>query len=587
MIINKSQALRFEINKVQNSKEFRKIERYIDDFIKTYSFFSLDRNEAILSLLAQFELVRRGSSIFSKRDSQLRGVDSKHQISSRNTLFSMALNRALNFVFDLCSSEELPITNKLYLNLFSDYKKIIKDPEILILMTEYVMFEYGCKMYSRGYFDISIQQNNVKFVPKSTDFYNAISFESLRYNTQIEKSTFDHAFEKYLKLQSENSNVINKINKILHYWLHKTGFLPLSFRIPDSNIPALISGACGAIESYKRISINWNLGKYSLEDFRKFWFYLDIKCSLIIYYLDPLIWESIQYPLFYIQTIDDWIKELCQGADLKPSIVSDLIEDLTFNPSLKNVGVRVQPFVPINNKYLALTPSLITIYSIEGNFLHLQCKINKDQYDGLSNQKESILLDDITSVLNKRDDFVYKKKIVIKDNQKTLTDIDLAFYEKTTGSLVLVQAKWPRRVNSVLDLFEKDSEIEEGISQAKTSYKYIKKNLEKFLKSHFGNISYTDIRYIFSCVISRDNIGSTSKHLKEFPMIDFDIFKEYLIKEKTSFKDIFPRFSKRDYLPKLNVDYRVVFQTHKIGEYSFSVPGAEIIEIESKNAKNI
>lgn len=555
--------------RVSKEAKFRNIEKKIDEYVDNQDFFKLKLPAATFNLLIAHELARRGPNIVGLSNNQ-------NNPFPKNILmyFSHVLETSSYLAFKKCQKEEIPYTKNIYQIIYDKYRDSLRDTDFWFLMMQYSMFEYGCIMKSREYFDVLIKGRTINFNPKNCDFFRYLVFGYLNLRPLIKKRTLLHTKREFLDIKDYD---VREIDKILHYWLYKTRFLPSNIRIPFQNIYNLTVQSIGKIKSFIKIPSNWMFDQYSIEDFRRLWIYLDIKCSLHLHYFDPVLSKSYEHPFFYIQTHQDWEEELSEGSHLEISKVKKILEDLTFNPNIKNLGVRIQPFVPFGENYLALSPILVCTSLIEGNFLELQSKLNKSIYDGLSQQKEKILLDEIIKNLKKKPDVYYKKNINISKDRKKITDIDLAVIEKQTRSLVLIQAKWLMRPRYIFDLFKKNEEIEKGYDQAEQSYNYVKDNLTSFLSSHFQRVGDINIQYIYSIFVARDNIGANLGVNEEFPIVDYEIFKVYLEKREMKIKDICEQCYKYDWLPKLDVDFKIGFPQFNIIDYEFKIPMAKDI----------
>jgi len=571
MIFSISKRFLFWKNK---EVRFRNIEKRIDEYIENHDFFSQELSSAVFYLLTGHELIRRGSNI--KALSKEFRLLEKHALSYH----SHALEKALYLAFTKCKEDEIVAKKDVYENAYSTYGKTLNCPDFWILMLKYSMFEYGCIMKSRGYFDILVKKKAVDFNPKSYDFFRYVVFGHLNLRPLIHERSFLQAARVFLEI--DDSPII-EIDKTLHYWLYKTRFLPSNIRIPYAHVYHTAIQSIGKIKALKKVSINWSFGQYSIDEFMKLWTYLDIKCSLHLHYFDPFLSKSYAYPLFYIQSHKNWVEELSQGSKLDILKVKKIINDLTFNPEIKNLGVRIQPFVPFGKNYLALSPILVYVSLIEGNLLELQSKINKSIYDGISQQKENMLLSEIIRFLIKRTDVHFRKNIIISEGGVTITDIDLAVVEKQTRSLVLIQAKWPLRPRYIFDLFKKNDEIEKSFAQAEKSLNYVKNNLKSFLGNHFKMVK--DIQNIYSIIVARDNIGTNLNITRDFPIVDYEIFKMYLEKRGFSIKNICELLYSYDWLPVRDVDFNVVFPKIEIIGYKFKIPVFNIIKTENNQQK--
>lgn len=550
-------------------KKFREIERHIDEKIGNHPFFNCDRNEVVLFLLKSYEMIRRGENLLFLENIK------QTKTPNINILFSMFLDRAMFLVFKRCRQKKKIESEDPYVDEILISEDLLKDRSFIFTIISYIFFERGCKMYSRKLFDVSLKKNSIKFIPKHEEYFRHYISEQ-RAIEELEKKTTASAFSIF-NIISEQSTLVQNTKEILNFWLHRTNFFPSGFYIDARLAHILIAGSIGKINAWNRtIKFNWGFGKYCLEDLRKLWIYLDCKCSLPIYYLDQILSKSIHYPLFFIQKRKDWIDELSQGSQLSKSIVNNLIGDLTFNPNLENLGVRLQPFVPINSDYLALSPTLISGYVLERNFLDIQCKINKHFYDMQSGKKEEALLEEIIYSIKNRTDISYKTRVKVKKNNIILTDIDLIILEKSTSSLFLIQTKWLIRSKTTLELFAKDKELENGVQQAKKSYEFVSKDIENFILSTFPDTeiqNVSDIK-IYSCVIGRENMGTSRIVSEEFPVIDYDCFKHYLDEKKYSIRNVFDELYKMPFLPLEGRDYCVTFHDFEINDLKFSYPVA-------------
>ena len=556
----------------KNKLEFRTIEKKIDEYIDNQEFFSLKLPDAIFNLLISYELIRRGSNIAGLSENQSMQLP----LSSMKGMLvyqTHVLENTLYFAFNKCQNEKIPILKNAYQEIYNRYRGTLRNPDFWFLMMNYSMFEYGCKMMSREYFDVQFKGKTIIFKPKNYEFFRYLSFGYKKLSPLIEKRASLHAAREFINIKEKD---VREIDKILHFWLHRTRFFPSNIRIPFSNIHKLTVRSFGKIKSYIKISSNWEFDQYSIEDFRRLWIYLDIKCSLHMHYFDPFLSRKYEYPFFYIQTRKDWENELSSGSHLEILKVKKILEDLTFNPTIKNLGVSIQPFVPFGGNYLALSPWLVCSSLIEGNFLELQSKKHKLIYDGISQQKENILLDEIINILQKRRDVNYKDRIIISKDNLRITDIDLAVVERQTRSLVLIQTKWLMRPRYIYDIFNKNEEIDNGYSQVEKSFNYVKDNLKSFLSNNFQKLRNIEIQNIYSILVARDNIGANLNVNKEFPIVDYEIFKMYLEKNEINVKDICEKLYKYEWLPKADVDFKIGFPKLKIFGYEFKIPGIKM-----------
>ena len=366
------------------------------------------------------------------------------------------------------------------------------------------------------------------------------------------------------------------ISNILHKWFRKTLFFPKRLTIPIEWIAGTYTNTSAKLLAYSDIPIDWNFGLYTINEYRALWLGLLIKSSLVLDWFDKNISQYIRYPLLFIQKRTHWVQELSELTNLNKSKISDMLNDLTFNHKEKNLGAMIQPFVPIFKKYLAVSPLMIYVSPYEGNFLDLQCKINKKSYDEFSINKEYILIKDILVNLEKRESVKVRSRIRLSSDNKNITDIDMVILEKTTASLILLQLKWPIRPKSTLDLFNKDKEIENGIEQASKAYEYVSNNLDIFMKNQFSDEKDINIQKINSLVVVRDNIGTSAIYGKNIPVVDYDYFISQISNLDRAIIKIVENAIGHPYLPKKDKDFKVVRRKIQIANYLLEFPIAEM-----------
>lgn len=558
-----------------NDEYFRNIEREIDSYVNNHDIFKNKLPHSLFYLLVSHEIIRRGKNI-----SAFKGNQNSQTIKNGSSFNSQALETALYMAFNKCADEEIKISRDIYKGVYDRYSSNLEDPNAWLLFLNYSMFEYCCIMKSRKYFDVFFKKGEIHFVYKNQDIFRFITYGYKNIKILNSRRAF---LRSTIEFTREKDSYIRDIDKTIHYWLYRTKFIPSNYRIPYYYIYNLALQSTGKVKALRKISNNWNFGHYCLEDFIKLWIYLDIKCSLHLYYFDPVLSNTYGYPFFYLQTRSDWEEELSEGAKISIEKARAILSDLIFDPNKRNIGVRIQPFVPYGINYLALSPTLVCVSLIEGNLLELQSKTNKKVYDAISGEKEKMQLDDFEKCLQRRNNLIYKRNIKIRQNDRVITDIDLAIVEIKTKTLILIQMKWLLRPRYIYDIYKKNEEIEKAIEQAEKSYKYVEDNIEEFIQKHFKNNSKKEIKNILSIIVARDNIGANINIKRKYPVVEYEIIKMYLENIDLNIKEIYRRLLKYRWLPKYKVDYRIRLPRINIAEYRIVLPALELINNKEIN----
>lgn len=551
--------------------KLRLIEEDIDKRFFSSDRFSKDRTSTISFLLTAYEMIRRGPDLFRIKETDW--DEYNKQISA--PLQSRTLERLIYFVFQRCPPKQKWDLSNYYEEYFEKLEDFLGEPGFMAHAAVYCLFEFACKMYWRGFFGLSIKKKKITFRANNEGYLTNMAFELLRVNPSRESKTSVAIKMKSVPTSGKfRARVCNTIN----HWFSKTGFLPPGFKIPRTILEEIVDLEVNKLSVLKKIPFNWDFGKYCMQDFWEFWTYIDIKSGAVLRGLDPYAPGILRYPLYFVQSKDDWINEISQGSRLRKSIVQDILGDLIFDFRLPNLGVRLRPFIPMDDTYLALSPLLVYLNLVENNFLDLQAKINRAHYDRLKNEKESLSILEIVGLLKKRTGIYQQRNIILSKNGKQLTDLDLVVLDSSSSTLILLELKWLMRPDTVFDVLKKDEDIDKGIEQAKLADKYVRKDQKVFLKRYFPESQISSVRRIVPIVVVRDNIGSTIKIERALPVCDYDIFLMYLADTELRLDTICGKIAKGEWLPKKGRDYKVNYRPLPLFDYFIFVPSLELLK---------
>lgn len=554
--------------KITTENKLRKIEKRIDQNLDRNIVFSYEKNMLMISTLMHYEISR------GRRHKKYL-VEAISEIPEHILMFQSHVLECGSFMIsNKCKNIKHRTPNNIWHEILSNKKKQKRIFNFQRLLMSYVLFETGCKMFSRGVADVEIEKKRIRFIANNDIHLMYLLYEQKRIGSLIYRNKARYALPKISKVE------IRRLSRILNKWFHSTSFLPPFVNIPEYVILELAIDAKKRVIEFQEIPTNWNLGSYSLNDYRRLWFYIYLKCSISLHFLD-MVFPYENYPFIYIQKETDWIKEISEGTELDIQKTKELLNDITFNDSYSSIGIRIQPFVRICEDLLALSPTLVDVSMYDGNMLEYQSKINKKIYDNLSQQKESILINEIRKLFRCRPGILLKDKIEIRKNGNVLTDIDLILLEKEKKSLYLIQIKWPLRPKDEFDLFKKSEEIIKAFDQAIIAELYIKENILEFTERHFKDFN-NRVENIFSFVIARDNIGGTDFNTSKIPIVDYEAFYSLVNNLALELSDIYQILLNYEWLPKKGVDFEVINFSQKLFGYTISIPAAN----EIKSAEN-
>lgn len=171
-------------------------------------------------------------------------------------------------------------------------------------------------------------------------------------------------------------------------------------------------------------------------------------------------------------------------------------------------NILEQPFLKLKNKYFYFTTIIVAnnpAYIIENRILKQKNEIRKNYEEAISKNFENVI-----SHIFSKNGFSAKVGVNIpetKNNKKT--DIDILAWKD--NELLIVQAKKTYRRLKVSEIENYNPQLEKGAEQIDTSVKYIKNNVEKFLKRNNINIDSQKLK-IFGLIISNTVEGNLKKY---------------------------------------------------------------------------
>jgi hypothetical protein len=267
--------------------------------------------------------------------------------------------------------------------------------------------------------------------------------------------------------------------------------------ITYSNTPELVSAMIrwatllsGAVDWQFPTTLSF--GTTSFSDLRRFWgAVLAISnthetAHLIVAQSNPNKWPIGS--AVHVRTKNEWIRRISEISGLSDETVSQWLSWYTFDPKIVPASLSLQPFVEIMPETLAVSGVLLTMASVERNFMRLVA-IHPDlrRYGtALSEVKEQIALHELEALFLKPQ-YQTKQNVVIQG----VTDVDLVIYEPSTGFVLAVQHKWFAAPDTRKESASNDERLQEGVGQAQASRDAFRENPE--LVRTAPNLSTTNL----------------------------------------------------------------------------------------------
>jgi len=339
-----------------------------------------------------------------------------------------------------------------------------------------------------------------------------------------------------------------------------------------------------AIEEYLKIQLSkqytlndsWSLGPYLISDFRSVWIQL---CKLSLFRSFAFL-ESVKkygdYDPGYNNILcrinkTELTQFISKYTKLNGSVISEILSDLTYDPNIRFIDIIQEPLVEMNKNDICFSPSMILGSLIDRNLQVLLNKLPHRQkaYDVLKTFKEDLQIERIGSELTKRE-YQYRPKVILKEDHRLISEIDLLIWDKNTEGILIAQLKWFYGADSVQEVFNHDAQYSEGIQKTKISIEYLKRNYSS-LAAKLNLQTYKNPR-IYGIIVSRTGTPSPYIDDPSFPVIEEEDFIGLISKQSGNvdrlFYDINSHIASRKELPPVSESSIEL----KVGDYQFILP---------------
>ncbi|AOY75360.1 hypothetical protein [Clostridium formicaceticum] len=271
-----------------------------------------------------------------------------------------------------------------------------------------------------------------------------------------------------------------------------------------------------AHESDFEIMNEWEINGYTWSDFKKF-------SSALDNYLTRLNMKEIEKAKKdglvtislkredserYIinEKKDWWTSLLLKETGLNIEIITSIIDDLTYNPDIKNTEISFQFFIPVEDKLMLSSRFVNLMVRPERNFLNLIPKLYEKKFNNLSNDCEDMQESLIKNFVTNRSIIYNKEKT---KEQSVRPGMDLLIFDTHSLKLLVVELKWNIPPYDIKEVIGIDKKVKKGVERLSDAKKYVAHNLDTILQEYFGEewkqVKPSDIEYL---VAIKESIGS-------------------------------------------------------------------------------
>jgi hypothetical protein len=240
--------------------------------------------------------------------------------------------------------------------------------------------------------------------------------------------------------------------------------------------------------------------------------------------------------------------------------IEKIVEYLTFGEAgIRNPDIAIQPIVDLRNGDLAISTFVFLNVNCERNLCVLLNQIKKERkiYSGLVKDKENKIRDEIIDRIKSAG---YETRYGELDD----TDVDLAIIDRDLKKCITIELKWFIEPAEIREVIQRSKEVKKGVEQAKKITDSWRINDKRLV----DDILSVDDSFDFLAVVAPvTSIGNPSSQDTNIPVIK----TWHLIDEILRIGDlgkVMVWLKNRDYLPRMDVDFKIEQVDIKSGEWS-------------------
>ncbi|WP_042166669.1 hypothetical protein [Paenibacillus gorillae] len=278
----------------------------------------------------------------------------------------------------------------------------------------------------------------------------------------------------------------------------------------------------------------WNLGSYTLGQFKEVSMRLDKLISTWFLNHHKHLEASLvigKYKATEVVKINHknwWIDQLVRLTSLHPTIVENIIDDMTYE-NFNNNDPSYQFFIPLSNGELALPVGFAANFvRYERNLMALLPKRNQKLFSQLTNDCENQQINIIKESLKDFNIVTLEKQTKAQDKRK---GIDLMVLDPESLELLVIELKWRVPPSSTREMYTTDEAVMKGLQQIQEAENWVNVNLNTVLSDYLGKeYFHLNPSHQSYCVVVNENIGTGDHCNSSVPVITLDHLIELLRK---------------------------------------------------------
>lgn len=542
------------MNEEYVDKKVREIEKVIDKVHNKNDIWKNDRIELIYNTLLVFEDMTRIAAPVSMMLMQDANI-----IINRN---ADCLDMLIKWIYECSEEKDSEFTNEVNTELYI---------KIGNLMDEAGKYRAICDayiLYSRKLSTATLYNNDkgIKF-----DYLKGKTGEIEAYDMMRGNIKKNNAINKFNPNDSKIKKASDKLIKNL-----KVDNETVDYAITPDIWNGFYKLANLSVESSSELPGEWELDGFSLDEFKSVWKAL---LTLSIIHNTCCLKSGIKggaiNNCIIIKKFDELVEEIAKYTQLDIIKVNTILTLLTYNDhnDNKNMDIIWTPIIPLKNNFVAIPPNLIMIGNPERNLICLVNKVNSKAYSLISCKKEEYMIDDFKNHINKYKNIEFASTKKLPD---PLPDMDVVMFDKNTNVLLIGELKWLLQTDSIQEVCERDKDIKKGISQAGDIREYAEQNIDDVINRSYNEKQFHPTK-IYTCVITRNNIGTSKIEDSTIKVIDEDRIYELIKEAKGNLSIVIEKIENKEYIRDKKIDYKSECKEIEYGGYTFSL---DVIQAE-------
>ena len=528
------------------SEYIREVEKIIDNHHMNHPFFSLNRKTALYHALTAFEDACRLGGITSLT---LTGDNLGYYIKIREQLDS--LNILVQWIFKNCTHNKEDIFKKV---VFPQHYVSAAD----LLVNHAKQYSPICSAYisySRGQFTATTNEARKKISFSDNPQKRCIVISDMMEALSRDQKDL-HRFHASGTLSEANSALISSI-------AFENGHI--SYLTDGVVWDSFYDLAEQQWNNSSELPEEWELDSFSIKEFKTVWTTIATLCFIhMIACLKSGVQGAAVDEAVLVKSFDEFIDFVVNKSNCSRKSVTAILKTLTYNCKLKNNDVVYQPFIPLDDNKLCLSPHLILSSRPERNLISLIHKLRDKSYFELTNLRESMMQSELDVRAKEIPNLVIGKNKALPD---PLPDVDYAMWDMLSNTILVCELKWLVEPDSTSEVFARVQDLEHGCSQMSDILDYAENYKEDFLQRVFGQYEEEHLPKIIGCVISKKGIRVDNSDL---PVISSEMLMDLL--QHRGVQETFNLIESKDFYIPLAQNLNYGLQSVQYAGYTFEIP---------------